>query len=516
MNRCYSENEIRKIKYLLRRISELKNGHTLSAQFTEGYPFLSYMDRFGKVTLSDEALQDDCIYQFLQDNPQISEKVDLIEIAWQYYLVYGTPNGDLFKRNSLFESVNHGKGLTMIHVTNNLDGIIQSKFLYPSGGALGASIYCVPLRADGKIHNLSKFIAEYELPKFLDVKGVPHNINYLAIHIEQENFISSNQEANGLDYLQMGPLQLELYKKFKRLYGLQHPEAFNKLEEKIVSQIDNTQDFLKFCVDYKVGDISTAEFVKRFEKAIETLPFLGYLYFEVLLEYIVLFQDDELSVFLHEQGEINNYHYKTMIFELCPSLFQNFKLLKFRPKVSEVLAYFKEKSAKGLIFTNFIEGHFLEFFKWRLAQYVRYKLLGKAQMPETIEFESLCEQVPALIGHLMHIELMQDDSLKHKSSTYTKFRATQLWKMWNDERVVIPYNSIVPKGEIGVNPVYKNLDHKVYLAKLDPKTNQVTLGEELDIKLSFKLVRPKFTTMATQLGESQKLAAQLINKNKIK
>lgn len=484
----YNETQIKRIKYLLRRLASLKNGHTLSAQFSEGYPFYSHIDRFGNTTKSSEELSNDEIFKYLQENKDVESKIDLIEIAWQYFFTYGTPNGDLFKHNNMFETIKKGGGLTLIHVTNHYKDICKSGLLYPSGGCLGASLYCVPLRSDGRVHNLGKFVHEYELPEVMARKNMSKGqLDVIAITVDSENFIHSNAETNALDYLLMGQLQFEIYEYFKKESKLDS-SIFDELEEGVIEQVRQTQDFLSICLDYHMDYISDSYFIRLFEDALVKMPFLGYVYFEVLVEYITLFQNDNATLVLKELGEINNYNYKRMVFDLSPDLLDGFKLINFRPSVNSVISYLKEKSEKGIIFTNFLEDHFINFLKWRVAQYIRYKLLDKTPLDLSGSKEDLFDKHHSLLGHLVHREIRINKKLKEYSNIYDEKRAETIWQVWNTENVLYPYNSIVPKGEVGINPKYNNLEYGVYRAEID-KEGYVKFKNKLEAKLSFELIK---------------------------
>lgn len=466
----YTEEYKRKLKYIFRRISELENGQTISPQLNDGYPFQSYIDRFGNIKLSEEELKNDFICNFLNDNPDIKNKVDLIEIAWQFYIIYGTPNGNLFRDNTLFKTIREGKGLTLLHCTAHLPEIINSGYLYPSGGCLGASLYCVPLRSDGETHNLGKFIIENEMPNSLSKSDYKEKeVDLLAIKISPESFIHSNEESNGLDYLLMGKLQLELYNQFKIESGVE-TQLFNEVEKEAVEQVKKSMDFLNFCAEYKIDRYSDEHFIKLFEEACQNLSIMGYIYFEVLVEYVTLFQDDDFSTQLKQKGEINNYYYKQMVFDLVPEMYSGFKLVNFKPKVEDVVQYFIKKAKNKIIFNYFLEDHFLNFFKWRTAQYIRYKILDTKKIAPNIGFDVLSKRNPSLLGHILHREIRVNKKLKSCTDLYDEMRAVTIWKVWNKSNVLYPYNSIVPKGEIGINPGFPYLDYEIYRAKLNKQT----------------------------------------------
>src|SRR5690606_15666645 len=130
-----------------------------------------------------------------------------------------------------------------------LKEILQSGNLKPSGGCLGASVYCAPINPDGRAHNLSQFIIQRELPGALKSSGRNKEINLLLIDIHPSNFNQVNIELGGMDYLRFGPELSEVYRQFKI-----HPpivEAmidFEFVERNLLLQIKLAREFLNLCV----------------------------------------------------------------------------------------------------------------------------------------------------------------------------------------------------------------------------------------------------------------------------
>jgi hypothetical protein len=184
-----------------------------------------------------------------------------------------------------------------------------------------------------------------------------------------------------------------------------------------------------------------------------------------------------------------------MIFELCPVLHSGFKLTEFKPLVSKITYYLKDKCRNGLIFNNFLEDHFLEFFKWRVAQYVRLKIMDRKFIDYELTLDNIFQQNPSLIGHILHRSIRVSKKLKDDSHLYDKERASFIWELWNKENVLFPYNSLVPKGEVGINPNFPHLSYTVYRAEINQYTQEIELKEELQVKLAFELINKNLSIL---------------------
>lgn len=60
--------------------------------------------------------------------------------------------------------------------------------------------------------------------------------------------------------------------------------------------------------------------------------------------------------------------------------------------------------------------------------------------------------------------------------------------------IVAPFNGTMPKGEIGINPAYPNLDYRVWRAEQDD-TGHLHPAEELSLTIAPRLVDIKYTLM---------------------
>lgn len=420
-------------------------------------------------------------------------KPEEAEKLWQEYLRSNTLMGALFQDNEIFGSARRGNGMTLIHITSSIEEIEKNGFLFASGGCLGASVYATPLNHDQTLHNLAEFLVDYEVPNSLKAQNRPlKEPAILAIRIPQRFFNGKEWQNSGFDYLTIGQTQTKIFKQIAEL-GVFSEEDYFKIKEKIIQQIQKTRPLLDISANYNLEKTSTESFLGLFLRCLEEMPFLGYIYFEVLLEYVSLFQNDRKSISYKEKGELNNWNFKKMVFEICPHLFSGFKLVNFRPSFKQVSNYLKRKSLNNEIIPGFIENDFLEFMKWRLAQYIRLKLLGGESLPSNLDFEKLLKNDSTIVGHLFHKIVREIPGLSQQYFLYEELKAEVIWNMWNKLDIVCPFNSIVPKGEIGINPRYPDLEYEIYLVKRGSR--KIVFEREVKVRLAPKLINPGLTLM---------------------
>jgi len=411
------------------------------------------------------------------------KQTSLTELAWKVNFIRCTPNGILLETNSLFNSLKEGNGITLVHITPNSEEIIESEQILASGGCMGASIYATPLRSDGTIHNLTKFILEDEF-RLCSPDKTPIT---LALHIPQENFKQENQ-IQGIDYLQIGEQNHQIFNEFfAKDYLDQYQKS--KLKDLILGQIELTKDFLEVCHRYELNWIKNTDFFNMFERNANFMPILRYAYFETLQEYILLYQNDCASKYYKDKGEFYNKNFKQMIFELSPELKKDFKITNFLPKIQSIAKYLENKSQKGQIIINFSKEQFYDFFKWRLAQTIRHKFLDGKQPPKVIDYYVIENIIPSLIGQISYRLLREQNALDADLfQIYEELRAKKIWKYWNNKNIICPFNSIIPKGEVGLNPAYPSLTYSIYLAQINNDSGKLILKKRINANLTPKLV----------------------------
>jgi hypothetical protein len=238
--------------------------------------------------------------------------------------------------------------------------------------------------------------------------------------------------------------------------------------------------------------------MEQFIQAIDYLPILGYFYFETLTEYIMLFQNNEVVNKFKMLGEYYSPSYKDLVFDLCPHLTKNFGLGDFKPSIQDAIDYVSQQK----IITNFDEKHLLNYLARRLSFLTNARLFSEDSKLINWEklrwdFGSLVETCKPLLGHLVHRELRTFGRYPYFYFYFDQHKALEIWNYWNHMNIAIPFNGIIPKGEVGINPAHPSLKYKTYSTKIVHDSGYMFLEpvKELDLDVVPKLVDPKFTTM---------------------
>lgn len=466
-----------------KKFNRLKFGHVILPSEINNYPcFSSSLKKYGSGKYgwpSGRRKQK----QFQKRNVNY-QKADLIELAWQKYFINKTPMGSLIKSNSTLESIKQNKGLRLIHVTSSLPEIEKNGVIYGSGGALGACIYGVPLRMDGRLHNFTELLFKYELPNSLKAKKINKPINLLEIYLPQENFKEVNLVTSGIDYVKLGILRINAFNNLLRKYIIPKDEEVT-LKNAVVKKFNETRTFLELCAHYDIDSVDNVTYFILLKRALDTVTHLRAIYFEVVSEYVLLFQNDK---FAHQHlsiGELYHWNHKKMIFDLCPILNEKFKLTYFNPQFKNVCFYLKEKSKENCLIASFSKEHFYKFLKWRISQYIRLKILDGNPLPTgKIYFEDIIDYNPSFAGHLIHREI-------HEIYSYEKEIARTLWQYWKKNNIICLSNGILPKGEMGINPAYPNLGYQIFEGTID-KNNTFKRKRELKVEIIPELINPVF------------------------
>lgn len=432
------------------------------------------------------------------------------ELRWREELVNKSPNGHLLTENSIFKLMRRTRKLHLLHITTNLDRMLEHKVLYPSGGCLVGSIYCTPLiptKQGLRMHNLGSYIYEREAPRSLISKGMDARMVKAAV-IELTYPKDAYRGLTGIDYLRLGNVHLQIFKELEYLLSMQER---HQLEDRIISRIKNSAEFLSLCnkMLYKDQRITGDEFVALLVRAIDQLPILGYLYFEVVSEYMMLYSTDKFSAACGKKGELNSWGYKELLFTVQPSLRTNFNLGQFKPGISRIAKTLNGVRAEGL--TDINAPDLAEYVKQRLSFLVNARLFNNTAglinwSRMKWEFQEAADTVGPLLGHLVHRELRNFGRYPDFYFYFDQYKALQAWNYWNHMGVVAPFNGIIPKGEIGPNPAYPDLSYKIYNGKVQNEGGElyVELGKQLDLAIAPRLIDLKYTFMrnATKAGEN--------------
>lgn len=417
------------------------------------------------------------------------------EFEWREKVSVDSLHGKLLVKNSFFDVLKNNNKIYLAHTTPNLHNILDNNDLYPSGGCLVGSIYCTPIfEENGKlrVHNLGKYIFESEAPRFFDGKKL-NSTGILIIELEIPDISKNN--LIGIDYLRLGKIHLDIYKQLE--YLLSSKERYD-LKEICVNRARGVMDYLSLASKiYHFGNIvEPKDFLGAFNSAIKHLPILGYLYFEVVSEYIMLYQDNDLSIKHNERGEFYSYGYKNLVPMVCPKLNDNFSLRQFNPTFYEIINYLKKEN----VFKKINEEKMARYVADRLVFLTNARLLPANYVDWARfrwDFENLSNNAGPLLGHLIHRELRTFGRYPNFYFYFDQYKALQVWNYWNHMNIVVPFNGLVPKGEVGINPAYADLKYKTYTSKVNFNDGELFLELEKEVKINImpKLVDLKFNFM---------------------
>lgn len=418
------------------------------------------------------------------------KQLDLQDQAWREYLIDCSPMGNLFLSNSLFSFLDQTGEIIVLHATTSLSSIKASKKIYCSGGSFGGCVYGVPHRSDGKLHNLMEFILEDELPGFLKNKNnKAFEISLLAIKVKGIN--KKKRAVRLINYMDFGKMYSNIFLEIVK-QKVFTSNQIQLLKQDIYNQLKVSKTLIKALLNFeKLKGLSNSEFINLFEKSVKDAAVLKIPYFETILEYCFLFQNDSKAYEKFEDRELYNFNVKTMIFKLNPKLFQEFNLKNFKISVNGIIKYLNSCSKQNSFILKFSEEYFLNFFKWRFAHNVRYHFLrGQFTWNNKMALDNFVKENKFLAGHMIL------RSSKNPYNVELPF-AKKLWKELDKSGTAILTYENLPKGEVGIIPNGR-FEYEVYNATL--KNGQVKLAKKLDVTLMKELINHEQTIMRTDYG----------------
>ena len=400
------------------------------------------------------------------------------------------PNGHLISENSFFKS--HGdKKIYLLHATAQIDAIKQSKSIHSSAGCLVGAIYCAQVFKDEstdmfRTHNLGDYIINREVHNYIKSKkeiNKKQGLMLFEIDVPED----CNTLQAGINYLKFGNIHYKLYSQLS--YLLSQDER-QQLEGEVVGMIKKSIPFLMHAeAIFAKNHLTYAEasnFIRHVNEAGKNLPMLSYLYFEALSEYLMLASKDKKTRALAELGEFNNYLYKDMMYDMYTKMNGNFTLSKFNPTEQMIEHYVKNSMPAD---SDIDLEACIIYVARRVAFLIQETFYNGATNWQTVHYtiDGLAKSMAPLIGHLIHRILRSFGRYSDFYFYFDSMKALEVWNYWNSQDILFPFNGVIPKGEVGINPSYPNLSYKVYEAEKVGK-NSVKVIEEIDVKIVPRLV----------------------------
>lgn len=375
------------------------------------------------------------------------------ETDWRHHLEHSTPNGWLIRHSAMTEALASGKPLYLLHTTKDLEAIRTSRQLHVSTGCLVGALYCSPLasqREGLRPHNLGAYLMETK-----------PSTKPLVFEVTPDAPI----RPKGVDYLHLGPIHLRTYLRYQSFLT---PAENDQLDRAVLAGLRASAAFLDTALRNAAGHTTPVPaFIDMLSDAVAGVPFLGYLYFEVLSEYLMLHSATPETKSYAQAGELNNRLYKRLAFAAVDSMGKLFDLARFNPRHHRLV-----RLIEGI--EPALGPGAAEYVRRRLSHLLARTALHPSQDAASLTFQgatldTLQKAAPGLIGQMVFREIRYMDRYRHLYHCFEKSKALEAWDYWNSEGIPTPFNGILPKGEIGINPVYPRSSVRVWAAETDEK-----------------------------------------------
>ncbi|BFV58365.1 hypothetical protein KCMC57_up34690 [Kitasatospora sp. CMC57] len=368
---------------------------------------------------------------------------------WRHQLERETPNGGLLRSNAMTQTLTAGRPIHLMHTTVALDAIRSSGQLFASSGCLVAALYCATLSPEPaglRPHNLGTYLLETK-----------KHTRTLVFEITPDAPVP----PKGIDYLRLGAIHLRTYLTH-RSFLTETEDA--KLRRAVLDRLRTAAPFLDVLLANATGKVTPkVEFIDQLAATVPTFPFLGYLYFEVLSEYLMLNSVTPETKAYAQLGEMNNRLYKRLAFSAVQGMDQLFDLSRFNPgheRLLQLVGQIEAGLAPGVA----------DFTRRRLSHLFASVALAPDQDAASFTFRSadfdlLATTAPYLLGQLVFREMRIVDRYPELYLAFEQAKALEAWSYWNAEGIPTPFNGTIPKGEIGINPAYPRARCAVWTAE---------------------------------------------------
>ncbi|MCA1220217.1 hypothetical protein [Streptomyces sp. 8L] len=375
------------------------------------------------------------------------------ESDWRRYLEGDTPNGWLIQHSAMTEALVSGRPMYLLHTTKDIAAIRTSGELHVSTGCLVGALYCSPLirqREGLRPHNLGAYLMQTK-----------PNTTPVIFEVIPDAPIPTK----GVDYLHLGAIHLRTYLRYQSLLTLAEND---QLDHAVAAGLGAVAVFLDTALRNAAGRATAAPvFIDQLAAAVPAVPFLGYLYFEVLSEYLMLHSTTPETKNYAQAGELNNWLYKRLAFAAVDGMHQLFDLARFQPRHQQLVQLIEGVEpalAPGAA----------EYVRRRLSHLLARTALHPSQDAASVSFRgtdlsTLRHVAPGLIGQMVFREIRYMPRYKQLYHCFEKAKALEAWDYWNHEGIPTPFNGILPKGEIGIHPVYPRSAVRAWTAQQDSR-----------------------------------------------
>ncbi|WP_042426731.1 hypothetical protein [Streptacidiphilus anmyonensis] len=401
------------------------------------------------------------------------------EHDWRQHLAHDTPGGWLLHSSSMLQTLASGQRIYLMHTTPVLDAIRDSGQLYQAAGCLVGSLYCAPLfpEPDGlRPHNLGSYLLQTKQDR-----------QPLIFEITP----SAPTPLKGLDYLHLGRIHLRTYQDHQSfLTDTEHAW----LQQAAVQRVQAAAPVLDLLLtNARRPTTAAGQFIDRLAAAIPALPFLGYLYFEVLSEYLMLHSTSRETKALAESGELNNLPPKRLAFNAVTSMDRLFDLALFQPghaALLELIEHIEPGLAAGAA----------AYTRDRLSHLFTCIALdpttdaGAVTFQQVTDFPALAALSPGLAGQLIFRQLRTSPRYPQLFPVFEQAKALGACGYWNTTGIATPFNGTIPKGEIGINLSYPHCGYRAWTADISPN-GMLHAVDELDVTFIPRLTDLRYTAL---------------------
>ncbi|QDO37996.1 hypothetical protein FNV62_07385 [Streptomyces sp. RLB3-17] len=329
------------------------------------------------------------------------------------------------------EALVSGKPMYLLHTTKDINAIRTSRQLHVSTGCLVGALYCSPLasqREGLRPHNLGAYL----------MRTKP-SITPMIFEVTPDAPI----RPKGVDYLHLGTIHLRTYLRYQSFLT---PAENDQLDRAVLAGLRAAAVFLDVALRNAAGHATPApEFIDQLSDAVAHVPFLGYLYFEVLSEYLMLHSVTPETKTHAQAGELNNRLYKRLAFAAVDGMDQLFDLTRFNPRhhrLVQLIEGIEPDLGPGVA----------EYVRRRLSHLFTRTALHPSQDAASVTFQgadlsTIQKAAPGLIGQMIFREIRYMPRYRQLYHCFEKAKAFEAWDYWNSEGIPTPFNGILPKGE---------------------------------------------------------------------